>query len=549
MPPLIHANYLNFVLRRVRHVPHLPGWTQYLFVATVAFLAHRFVFQAAFFMDDHVFLEQGGLTTNSWMEQEGRWLPFLIWSSTAKMVGISSAAFHALNLAVHIAIACLMLPMGRYLLQRVDWFPNPQSANHAATLGALIFACHPLGTEAVHYARCFMIDLVTLECVVATWCVLKLTEKFSWQWAAGLLGMVLLAAVTKQPGVPLVMANAALIALTFANWGRIGEWKKLRHLPLNRWQWAGVFAGVGALLWLVLPWIAYALTIGRHQQDFTAHTLTQARVFWEYVQRVLVPFDLSADHYIAWSRGVEDWPAVLGLVGIVGLLGLSIWGMITKRYRGAALLLALAMAPLCLRFGYVVRELMVEYRAYPALPWIGLLMGCGLVWLRDWNRAAGLSTALVLLVSFFVLSNDRSALWTNEGNLAADVLDQYPDNMRATTLLQNEALRMGDFKLVLRLMQVADEQLLDHEEGNSLKHGRQYELNRVYQHYAVAQQYAVYAIAELRGVDVALGYADQVIEVMDKRYPGHYRDPETGAYQMGNALVQARMRLSHLAMQ
>ncbi len=119
------------------------------------------------------------------------------------------------------------------------------------------------------------------------------------------------------------------------------------------------------------------------------------------------------------------------------------------------------------------------------------------------------------MTGFVTLSNERSALWRNQGQLASDVLQQYPGNMRALTLVQGEALRNGNPKVVLELVTFADEQLLEHEHRNSGSAIRKHDSGRVYQHYAVVQQFSTYAIAQLQGVDAALEYADQVIEVMD----------------------------------
>lgn len=547
MPPLLHTNWFAVFLRSLHQVPHFPRWTRYALIGIVAFLAHRFALQAAFFMDDHHFLESGIYTTGAgWQNPEGeRWLPFLIWTTVANWTGISSVSFHALNLLLHIAIACLVYPVGRAFLERFGWFHNPQSIDHAATLGALLFACHPLGTEPVHYARCFMIGLVTLEYLIAAWCVLKLTEKFSWRYCLRLVLVLILASVTKEPGVPMILAAAVFMGLV------LFPKKQLSALREIRWKSWHIAAGVGCLtmlVWLTVPWITYALSFVRYQPMVMEHSLTQGRLFWSYLQLVIFPFGLSADHYVPWSLSFADGAAVAGCIGVMILAGGVIWAATRARYRGLAILLALALIPLGLRFGYVVKELMVEYRIYPALPWIGLLMGCGLIWLREWNRYLSLGATLVILVVFTTISNERSALWTSEGNVAADVLEKYPNNLRALTLVQNEAHRNGDSLMVLDLMKRADEILLAHEEFNSRSQVRKYDSGRVYQHYAVAQQYATYAIADIRGVDAALQYADAVIAVMDRRYPGHYRDQETGAFQQGNPLVMARMNLSRVAM-
>ena len=132
------------------------------------------------------------------------------------------------------------------------------------------------------------------------------------------------------------------------------------------------------------------------------HGLTQARIFWEYGARLIwpwAPFGLCSDHYVAWSQGWGDVPAVAQLAGIVILGGM---GVVLVLRRGAAgrltgMLLLLALLPVLLRFGYSVRELMIEYRVYPAMPWLGMLAGLGLALVYQKARGLGVGLAVVIL--------------------------------------------------------------------------------------------------------------------------------------------------------
>ena len=65
-------------------------------------------------------------------------------------------------------LAVLVFRLGGRLLAQLGVLPSAASRRQAAFLGALIFACHPLGTEPVHYAKCHMVQLVALFSFWAT---------------------------------------------------------------------------------------------------------------------------------------------------------------------------------------------------------------------------------------------------------------------------------------------------------------------------------------------------------------------------------------------
>lgn len=542
----------------------LPVWTLYVFIGALAVLAHRFAISADFFMDDYeAILRHPGVIGGpgedaGFVGVDFRWLPYGIWSLIHQTTGLHGSILHSLNLGVHIVIACLMLPIGRDFLRRAEWFGGSDETRlHAAALGAVVFAVHPLGTEAVHYTRCLMIDLVTLFSVLSAWCALRFAEKPNFRWALFLATALIFATISKRPGFAHAAANIAIVGLAFVNWRKLGSGIRENFVAGPEREatkrYSTKFSRIPLRAWLAIPlaliaiffaahWIRWGVHYLGKEQLLVPHALTQGRVFWEYALRIFFPTNLSADHYVPWTLSWRDAPSLAGLLGVIVLAAGCGWMILTKqtRFRLLGAILALALAPLLMRFGYVVKELFVEYRVYPALPWIGLLAGCGLITIVKWNRLIGLSVCAAVLTGCIVLSNGRSALWTDSAMLAEDCLRAYPLNMRALTLAQNTAYLQGDDQRVLELTVQAEQLLAANEEFNATHEHRQFELNRVYQHYAIAHQFATYAIARQQGVDTAIGYADQVIKSLEQRFPGTL-DPEH------NAMLKARALLGQLA--
>src|SRR5205085_10854021 len=116
--------------------------------------------------------------------------------------------------------------------------------------------------------------------------------------------------------------------------------------------------------------------------------------------------------------------------------------------RVEALLSAMILAPLLLRFGYVVSELMVEYRTYPAMPWVGLLFGYGLTRYSRFPKVVN-AAAIVIVLSFTGLTAVRSRDWRSVDAISANILHQYPLQLRAYNGLSSADLRQNRYQAVL----------------------------------------------------------------------------------------------------
>ncbi len=535
------------------------AWLPYALIVLVAFLAHPWVLQAEFFMDDggHI-LSSPSVIDGQWQAAEWRWLPYLIWSSLFSLIqaihpsnqslDLESYAplFHALNFSVHLAIACLVFFCGKDIFERSGFLVDSKQRRMAALLGALVFACHPIGSEAVHYARCLMIDCVTLFSVLTAWAVFRFVKQPSALWALVATAAIGGAAISKHPGIVHAVTNLFVVCCATVSFLQI---RKLRHQEIGQDLRPHLIV-CGSILMVMV--VAFAFFWKTHfgfrvPVNFEIHALTQGRLFWAYFARILMPVNLAVDHWVPWSVSFRDLSAVFALIATFCVFAASAWLTMFTRHRVIGMLLALALAPLAMRFGYVIRELMVEYRVYPALPWIGLLIGIGLTWIWSKKQVYGIAATAVVLVSFVTLSQHRSYLWSDADKLLANTLQSYPSNVRAQSLLQLEAFRREDWNAVLEQMINVEKAVRDTFKENSENPHRQYETNRLGQHWSEAHQYVTFAIAKRDGNEAAINYADAAIQRMNKVYPGAFINLETGDYVKDNPLVMARQALVKIA--
>ncbi len=504
-------------------VRDLPGWAPFLLIVLFGFGAYGLALNADFYMDDYDFvLGKEAVRGGAWdIHGHGfRQIPFLLWRITHSLFGASSVAFHLLNLGAHLGCGAACYGLGRALLPRFNC--SEITARRAALAGASVFVVHPFGSEAVNYARCLELLLVTLFSLLGARCLLHLAQRPTALRGAALVGCGVAATFCKEPGLFHFASIVLLIggALILSRPSGLRACSP-RRLPKPLIFGAGVPAGLLAAI-LATRWagIAAAKLEAEGIANYWEHWLTQGRVFFAYLARAIAPVGMSSDHLVPFSTGASDLPALAGLIATAALaVGLAAVLIRSARWRLPALLALLAIAPLLLRFLYPNDEIFVEYRAYPGLPFAGLLAGLALSKLYDARPAVGKWAPLALLLAFAGLAFQRSATWGNAEWLAADVLERYPLNNRARTQLQAFAYQAGDYRRVLELRDEAVARAKDLRlSAGSLPWDRRYDRARVAHNRANSEQLAALAIAELAGSQKAIAYAKAALTDLGDRY-------------------------------
>jgi hypothetical protein len=486
----------------------------YLVILAAGLVAHGLSLRAQFYMDD--FMHIVGHTRVT--EGEGlfswrRLLPYLAYYSMTKVGLHSATAFHALNLAIHLVLSVVvfaaMRDFDRFLGAGKKFGPFSMPL-----LVALIFAGHPLASEPVNYARCTPMLLVGLFSFVAAWLTLRW---FFVPKQRGLISVLIVlpiagATISKEPGLIHALGSVAMVA-----WFCRGKVARV-DTDSNK-RGLGLFPVVFAegLLLLAIPAIFLIGKAGTAlaQPQFMDHALTHCRVFWMYVQRMVLPIDLSVDHYIQWTVSWSDLFAVLGLVGIVMVLGGALW--LGKRAPLFAMAVVLGAFPLLMRMGYVIgHEMMVEYRTYPSLPWVAVLLAGALSRMATKVKPQLVTICTTAFLLFLVsLSLSKSTLWSKPDALARDALRQYPDNNRARAALMRQLLIAKRYDLMTEEYLAAKtsiSKMVEHNRSND--NMRVYDHDRLFGDWAFVETAYAPGLVATSGAEVAKKHIDRTIEVL-----------------------------------
>jgi len=449
-------------------------WRSWLIIAFVAFLAHGLCLRADFYLDDRLHILDRLEVTEHFdpLEAPDILVTSSVYYAIYHIFGPSRLAFHALNLLMHMAVSIALFELA------MMWFPrfglDEKSTRRAALWGAVLFACHPLGSEVTNYARCTDLEWVMLFSLIAAMAALRWLDG-SWKWFAAMLAAIALARFSKGPGI---WHAFSIVGVVVASVSSPATFRRFFVTKTSR------IASGAALLAVLLaaatqfPKWKILLIQKLHEGRFGWHLLTQSRIAWEYFRRMVWPTDLCSDHHIAWTMSLSDTTAWIAATALTLFAAFSIWLFFRKPTRLHGALLCLVLFPILLRFPFVSSELMVEYRTYPSLPFVGLLGGLALARLSRRRQTAATGALIGITAIFIVLSARRSTVWHSAYAINQDVLNQYPTRLRAVWELMRLDYMADRYQAVLDRQPLMQETALRLQSFNrKAPHGRQYDLH------------------------------------------------------------------------
>ncbi len=487
------------------------SWFPYLLIALAVLVAHGFALKADFYMDDkpHILTNeriQEGLEAPSGLKS--RFLTFAVWRGVYLTFGNDPVAFHAVNLVLHLGVALLFFPVARRFLRlgKVDH----AGARVTAFWGAVLFAVHPLVTEPVNYAAQTSMLLMTLLVTAACHCLLKWHETKQGRLLGWMALWVLLASHAKEPGFVHAAISLGMLGALVVSWASLK-----RSFLENKQARLMTLAGGGGVAIIVFGgWLMAGFSRFSEVERTLDYFLTQARVLGGYFLRMVYPVNLSSDHHVPWTTSAADLPALGGLLFVVLSTATVLFFVIRKR-SWMAVLCGLILFHLYVRFLYSVDELMVEYRTYPSLPWFGLLVAwavgrvvaCKLDGYRV-VRPAFLAAVTVVLVS---LSVARSRVWETEMSISGNVLEQYPDNLRAWSIYLGELSERGDYETLASLRNMPNQVFNELFPPGFEKENRQFTQAKTYHNYIACQYPILKGMVHVGEVDEALKRSDALL--------------------------------------
>jgi Flp pilus assembly protein TadD len=396
------------------------------------------------------------LSPNGYRLYRSRFVGYATFALNYRAGGLDVFGYHLTNLIIHLVASLLVyrlvqLAFRTPLVRNTALAPNARGVSFVA---GVLFATHPLGTQAVSYIVQRLTSLAALFYLlaVALYLAWRLAEESpgprGWRRAllyAGVLLGSLLAVRTKEIAFTLPAA-LVLAELLFFPAGGLRRW-----LPV---------APVGAISLLIpASWIDFrgpiadvAASADRVTRLLTPvsrpdYLKTQAVVVCEYLRLLVWPSGQNLDHDFRVYTSALDPRVLFSLVVLCSLAAFAIW--LTRRttrrpgrpsldpaFRVVAFGIGWFFVALAVESSVIpIVDVIYEHRAY--LPSVGLFAAAatllGLLFLRVAPEGAGRATVLAGVALALVLGSvtlQRNAVWGNAVTLWSDVVEKSPGKYR-----------------------------------------------------------------------------------------------------------------------
>lgn len=351
---------------------------------------------------------------------------------------IHAWGYHLVNVLLHAAVTLLLYLLLRKLLANV---PRVETL---AFVAALIFAVHPIHSEAVASISCRS-ELL----------------------AAGFLFAAWLFHLRDRPPLALLCFACALFskesAVAFVPLALAGDYLCGKLRPISRYIWIIAVA----IVYVGVLWLGQGGRFGEfhiHVVDnplvalsFVWRVLNALRVAWKYVVLQLYPATLSAEYSYNAIATYTDWPHVLpAAFATLVVLILWVWTM-WNRYTAWALAGAIYLAGFSVTANILIPTgtIMGERLAY--LPSAGFCLLMALVWTKliNWRPTLGWGLLTVLLFILGVRSFVRNADWRSDYTLFSATVRTVPGSARAHSNIAGQYLAQGKIDLAAAELQTS----------------------------------------------------------------------------------------------
>jgi tetratricopeptide (TPR) repeat protein len=417
---------------------------------------------AGFIHDDHRIIEENtlirSLGNTAEIFRQGYWtvdaravpnlyrpLTILSFALNHAAGGLQPLGYRLVDLLLHGLVALLVLR----LFRRVLGAPGEGPGLDAALCGALLFAVHPVHTEALGLVVGRSELLAAVFCLAAVLCFLRGVDRAAtgggageWLWYGASLGCVAAGFLSKENAV------AAPFLVLAADWTRpwMGRPARPADRPRNTIPYHAASAALMVLLLVIRSRVLGGISPAgfTHFVDnpiaslpFVEGRLTALKVIARYAALLVLPVRLSIDHSYDAIRPATSMLDPGAIAGGIVLLAVTAGILASRRRRPeiafGGLVLGLSFLPvanLLLPIGTIMAERLLY------LPSVGFCLLFGAILARAAAEGAGHSTALragvgLAIALLTVMSLARLREWRDDRTIFAAAIAVEPRSVRA----------------------------------------------------------------------------------------------------------------------
>lgn len=427
-----------------------------LVIPLATLLVYSNAFDASFHFDDiHSIVENRALRDlrTMWPPSGNRWLGYLSFALNHRLGGRGVLGYHLANLFIHVCNGLLVFWLTAVTLRTPalrDAQTGPLLRRYLPLAAGLLFAVHPLATQAVTYIVQRFASLATLFYLlgIVLYAKARLSLEANRRWtrrAALLYGFSVAAAAaameTKEISFTLPFAAAGYDLLFFPS----GRKRLVLLAPLAA---TGLLVPLG-LAHATAQSLADVLGEASHLTAETqaiprsVYLLTQSRVVVTYLRLLVLPVGQNFDYDFRLSNSLADPSVLLALAVLLTTAATAVFLLVrarkTNRAAGALVFFGIAwiFVTLSVESSVIpISDVIFEHRVY--LPSAGAAIALGTALLLAIERLrlramAPVQVATALLIAAGPLgaaTYARNFVWKDELTLWSDVVAKSPEKAR-----------------------------------------------------------------------------------------------------------------------
>ncbi len=445
----------------------LQPWLWYFLIAAATFVAYSNSFSGEFIVDDTLSIVQNRTIRSLWpltdyLASSRPLVDFSLGINYA-LHALDRAGYHIVNLAIHtLAAWTLFALVRRTQALYANRIPAAEDRHDCRTgieskyvpvapalIVALLWAVHPLQTQAVTYIIQRSESLMGLCYLLVLYCVARsATAPRAGPWIAGAIAACAVGMASKA-----VMVSAPIVAILY---DRVFIASSFRELVRKRWM---LHVGLAAT-WSVLAMFGVVggifareqedpITVGFGTPGLTAweYLRTQPEIVLHYLRLALLPVGQCIDY--GWPVADVGPRMIASGATVLGLMVASVWALKRRPWMGfVGIAFFLILAPTSSIVP--IRDLAFEHRMYVPLAGVIVLLvfgfGAGLrraiapIAPRRMVGGAAVICAVSLLI---VLTFRRNALYGDVVALWRDNVARAPNHPRPHNALGFALLQSG----------------------------------------------------------------------------------------------------------
>jgi tetratricopeptide (TPR) repeat protein len=373
--------------------------------------------------------------------------------------GVDPFSYHLFNLILHIMNSLLVYKTVYNMARLIPWGAStPDKPRALALLTALLFASHPIQTEAVSYvvSRTSLLSTFFILCSFNGF--LRSLEKEKWQkrlLQTGSLLSLVFGLLSKEITIVLPLLVLAFSMLFFVS----RQDKSVSH---SSFQTSLPYFGV-LVIYLLLRILLFDKAALLSKKDILLpYFFASLKAVFIYLKLLFFPLGQNVDHHLPLVTNPWEFTTLFGLAGAFALGWLL---LVRIRPYSKLLFFSAAWFLIALMPNLVLPtiEPISEHTVY--FPSIGLFSAVGFLFVTFYYRSgahlkypakvACLGFFSVLIIQLGFLTLNRNLVWQNSMLLWQDAVRKSPQKARPHLNLGNAYMSSGRLNLAIHEFQTA----------------------------------------------------------------------------------------------